>query len=90
MKHCRILRFYINNFILFLSQACSIQLEDIVILTGGGYTKNTVSVYSTDGWVEDLPDLLTGRYHHGCGHYVNNENKMVTPVTLLDDNIDLT
>ena len=69
----------------FLSYACSIQLEDIVILTGGqtdiSTTMNTASVYSTDGWVEDLPDLMTGRYHHGCGHYVNNDNKMVTPVT---------
>ena len=86
----RILRFYINTFILFLSDACSIQLEDIVILTGGFYTKNTVSVYSTDGWLEDLPDLLTGRYVHGCGHYINNNNKMVTSVTLLDDYIDVT
>ena len=56
-------------------------MEDIVILTGGGGTRNTVSVYSTEGWVEDLPDLLTGRYDHGCGHYVNNDDKMVTPVT---------
>ena len=65
-------------------------MEDIVILTGGISTKNTVSVYSTDGWVEDLPDLMTGRYWHGCGHYVNNDNKMVTLVTLLDDYINVT
>ena len=73
----------------FLSDACSIQLEDIVILTGGVSTENTVSVYSTDGWLEDLPDLLTGRYDHGCGHYVNNDDKLVTSDTLLDDNIDV-
>ena len=35
--------------------------------------------------MEDLPDLLTGRWNHGCGHYVNNDDKMVTLVTLLDD-----
>ena len=28
--------------------------------------------------MEDLPDLLTGRGSHGCGHYVNNDNKMVS------------
>ena len=65
-------------------------MEDHVILTGGyDYTKKTVSVYSTDGWLEDLPDLLTGRYDHGCGHYVNNDDKLVTSDTLLDDNIDV-
>ena len=52
-------------------------MEDRVILTGGYDNKNTVSVYSTSGWMEDLPDLLQGRYGHGCGHYVNDDNKMV-------------
>ena len=41
---------------------------------------NTVSVYSTDGWVEDLPHLLTGRWSHGCGQYFNNDNEMVTNI----------
>ena len=52
-------------------------MEDRVILTGGYDNKNTVSVYSTSGWMEDLPDLRQGRYGHGCGHYVNDGNKMV-------------
>ena len=38
---------------------------------------NTVSVYSREGWIEDLPDLLFGRDNHGCGHYVNDDHKMV-------------
>ena len=38
---------------------------------------NKVSVYSSLGWLEDLPDLLQGRDSHGCGHYVNDGNKMV-------------
>ena len=38
---------------------------------------NKVSVYSSLGWLEDLPDLLQGRDSHGCGHYVNDDNKMV-------------
>ena len=48
-----------------------------MVITGGYYTRSTVSIYSVDGWVEDLPDLLRGRYDHGCGHYVNNDDKMV-------------
>merc|ERR1719450_1002130 len=62
-------------------RACSIQLEETVVITGGFYTKSSVSIYSEDGWVEDLPNLLTGRYHHSCGHYVNNDDKMVYLVT---------
>ena len=52
-------------------------MEERVILTGGYDNKNTVSVYSTSGWMEDLPDLMFGRYAHGCGHYVNDDNNMV-------------
>jgi len=61
--------------------ACSIQLEETVVITGGSNTLSTASIYSIDGWVEDLPDLLTGRYKHGCGHYINNNDKMVHLVT---------
>merc|ERR1712227_956444 len=39
-----------------------------IVLMGGG------SSYTTT-------DLLTGRYLHGCGHYINNDNKMVYLVT---------
>ena len=61
----------------YLRRACSIQLEETVVITGGDYTMSTASIYSVDGWVEDLPDLLTGRWDHGCGHYINNDDKMV-------------
>jgi len=53
---------------------CSIQLEKTVILTGGVYTGDRVSVYNVDGKVEDLPRLLTERYGHGCGSYYQNGN----------------
>ena len=45
-------------------------------MTGGLHTSNTVSVYNTAGWVEDLPDMQQGRYDHGCGHYINSNNDM--------------
>ena len=27
--------------------------------------------------MEDWPELNTGRYDHGCGHFVNTDNKVV-------------
>ena len=53
-------------------------MEATVILTGGAYPTGTkVTVYNTEGWVEDLPSLNMERFDHGCGHFVNNENQMV-------------
>ena len=52
-------------------------MEDTVVLTGGRYTKNKVSVYSSAGWVEDWNHLLTGRLDHACGHFVNTDNQVV-------------
>ena len=62
---------------MFTRWACSIQLEEVVIITGGKFTANKVTVYNTEGWVEDLPSLKQGRYSHGCGHFVNTDNQMV-------------
>ena len=58
--------------------ACSIELKEKVILTGGLKTLNKVTVYSSKGWVEDLPNLKTGRYYHGCGHFKRSDRKMVS------------
>ena len=56
--------------------ACSIELEDLVILTGGiDVTK--VTVYNSEGFLMDLPNLNHGRTSHGCGHFVNTDNKVV-------------
>ena len=30
-----------------------------------------VSRYNINGWVEDLEDLNTGRWNHGCTRYTN-------------------
>ena len=56
-------------------------MGDHVIVTGGveSYgTDKVVSVYDEGGWVEDWPQLNTGRRNHGCGHYVNSYSKEVT------------
>jgi len=50
-------------------RACSIPLGDEVVLTGGWYTRTTVSLYSTGGWKRDLSSLNTGRAEHGCTSY---------------------
>ena len=56
-------------------------MGDHVIVTGGAESYGTdkvVSVYDEGGWVEDWPQLNTGRSAHGCGHYVNSYSKEVT------------
>ena len=47
-------------------------------MTGGVRSKRRVSVYTTQGWLEDWPSLHRSRIQHGCGHYVNTEDKMVS------------
>ena len=54
----------------------------MVILTGGQYTESLesmtrVTVYNSEGFVEDWPEFKTGRHNHGCGHFVNTDNQMV-------------
>jgi len=51
-----------------------------ITITGGSDDgpSNKVSQYNIEGWVRDLPQLQEGRYSHGCGHYVNNDNDMAS------------
>jgi len=57
--------------------ACSIELPEMFILTGGRFTNTTVSRYSTSGWIEDLPELNEGRDTHGCGFFYNDDMQRV-------------
>ena len=57
--------------------ACAIEMPKKVILTGGIKTQYNVSVYNTEGFVENWPKLKKGRAGHGCGHYVNTDQKVV-------------
>ena len=64
----------------YFSKACSIELEDLVVVTGGiasGVIRTRVPVYSTSGAGEKLPDMNTARYNHACGHYMKDD-KVVT------------
>ena len=49
-------------------------MPDYVVVTGGAHdTRSKVTVYSEQGWVQDLPSLIQGRAEHACGHYVHND-----------------
>ena len=56
---------------------CSVQMEETVIITGGYDIKTKVTVYNTEGFLAKWPDMNTGRYSHGCGHFVNTDNQVV-------------
>ena len=58
---------------IYFSDACSIEDPDTetVVITGGSGTNITVSVYGLQGWVEDLPSLITGRRYHACTSYMS-------------------
>ena len=67
---------------MFCRGACSIEMTNKVIITGG-YDENSkmgstrVAVYNNDGFLADWPSLDTGRQDHGCGHFVNKYNNEV-------------
>ena len=71
----------------YFSAACSIELEDMVVVTGGqqlnGATMSTAQVYTTSGKGEKLPDFNTPRMLHACGHYLKDD-KVVTISSLAD------
>ena len=36
-----------------------------------------MTAYNAEGYLADLPSLATGRYSHGCGHFVNTADREV-------------
>ena len=61
-------------------QACAIpdMITDSVFITGGYNTQHMVSRYDMMGWVEDLPQLIEGRWDHGCGSYLRVDGTQVS------------
>ena len=55
-------------------EACTIDMGEYVVVTGGAATPRQVTAYRATGWEADLPSLGTGRRDHACGHYVNSDN----------------
>ena len=59
-------------------------MGDQVIITGGLWMGGgRVTVYNSLGFVADWPSLKIGRFQHGCGHFVNKDNKVVGACHLL-------
>ena len=42
-----------------------------------------VTMYDSQGRISGLPEINVGRFDHGCGHYVDNNNEIVGLVLLL-------
>ena len=69
--------------------ACSIELDDKVILTGGLYATHVMgkaTVYNHSGFVEDLPELNVKRRQHGCGHFVDENGRKVYLIIIFSKN----
>jgi len=58
-------------------RACGINDGSSVIVTGGYYVLKTVSRYNLEGFIENMPTLITGRYDHGCGLFINQDNTKI-------------
>ena len=60
--------------------ACAIPDPDNeeVIITGGYYTRTTVSVYNKAGHQRDLASLNAGRRYHACTSFIYQNTKVVT------------
>ena len=75
----------IKNCVNFISDSnvCAIPDPDNeeVIITGGRYTKTTVSVYNKMGHQRDMASLNTGRRLHACTSFIYENTK----VYLLND-----
>ena len=46
------------------------------MLTGGAFSTILVQRYNKDGFIETLPSLNEGRFHHGCASYLKNDKKV--------------
>ena len=68
--------------IFFCSLACSIELEEMVVVTGGCCAITRVMAYNNDGPMYRLPDMPTAREKHACSHYVDSNNNLVSHVNL--------
>ena len=49
-----------------------------VIITGGVNTERKVTQYNEDGQHKELPELISGRYEHGCSSFVDSSSYIVS------------
>jgi len=81
--------------------SCGIKFEDMILITGGqesfeGNPLDQSSIYSSDGFINQLSQLNVARYGHGCGSFYDGDKNLVFIVTAgstgnnLQDNIKST
>ena len=62
--------------------SCGIKLDNVVVMTGGsdsaGQYRDTITSYSLEGSWTTLPSLQTPRNLHGCAHYRNYNDEIVS------------
>ena len=51
--------------------------SDSVIITGGIHTRQVVSQYDRQGYLQDLPLLVEGRFLHACGSLLRHDGNQV-------------
>ena len=70
-----------TNMIIIVRAPCGIPISDTdgekFIIIGGKYTQNTVSVYGTTGWIENLQSIHQGREEPGCTSFVSNNKRVI-------------
>ena len=71
---CYTLNIFLSIFFSIFSndrEACAIPDEktESVIITGGYRSPRIVKRFNLKGFVENLPNMLTGRENHGCAGY---------------------
>ena len=80
MRNCQVC--HIINY----RYSCAIAdpITDTLVVTGGWNTLDTVTRYSQQGWLEDLPPLITGRYSHACSSFVSSGRLVSTQIFLIN------
>ena len=60
------------------SNACSIDLGQSVVITGGYKNGRKVTEYNEDGKTRELPELIRSRDQHGCASYMDEDDNIVS------------
>ena len=54
------------------------EMDDKFVVTGGRYSKEKVAEFTEAGAVTYMRNLKTGRYHHACSKFVNDDGDTVS------------
>ena len=77
--------------LIFFRSSCAILDDENILITGGYHnkTRKKVTKYNHNGVVEDLPDLIQGRWLHGCSFYMRNKTKVFIRAILVWDDVNV-